>query len=225
MAKRVRRGLRVGLGVVVAGALAPAQLATAAPHHRRNPPAAAATNGSGETLPPPPAQPETTHREGDYGGVEPDRAQPTDPSIKPKPRRVPSKGTLSWVGFELKDGGSEVFFQSPGAFDVNQRVENGQLVVELTGLTQLGVNTWRPVDTHFFDNPIARIEAHRVGAARATKSAAAHGAGIEVRISFKNVADAHEGTFRSAQESDGYFYAYLSFGTATPSASVNEPEK
>jgi hypothetical protein len=204
MAKRRRSAVPAGLAL--ATALAPG-LSTAAPKPR----------GANET----------THREGDYGGVEGDRSQPTDPSVKPKPRRVPPKGTLSWIGFEVKDGGSEVFFQSPAAFDLTQHVENGQLVIELGNLNQLGQNTWRPIDTHFFDNPLSRIEARRVGAARATKSAAAHGAGIEVRITFKTPGDAAEGTFRSSQESDGYYYAYLSFGASSGGSggTASEPEK
>jgi hypothetical protein len=227
MAKGTHVG--IGIGCVAVGALAAAALA--APH-RRQPPqqqpagSAAPSPTTGTTYLPPPTT-ETTHKEGDYGGVEPDRPQATDTNAKPRPKRVPPRGTLSWIGFELKDGGSEVFFQSPAAFDLAQHVEGSQLVVELGNLNQLGANTWRPIDTHFFDNPLARIEAHRVGAARATKTAQAHGAGLEVRITFKNAADAKEGAYRSSQESDGYYYAYLAFGAATEtgSATVSDPEK
>lgn len=169
---------------------------------------------------------EQTHKEGDYGGVEPDRSQPTDTSQKPRPKRRPPNGTLSWIGFEQKDGGAEVFFQSPAAFDLTQHLEGATLVVDLGNLTQLGANTWRAMDTHYFDQPVARIEARRVGAAGATKTAPAHRAGIEVRITFKNAADAHEGAYRSSQETDGYYYAYLAFGAGTGngSATISDPE-
>jgi hypothetical protein len=72
------------------------------------------------------------------------------------------------------------------------------LVVDLK-LTRLGQNTWRPIDTRFFDTPIARITAKK-----ARK-------GIEVRIAFKDPKDAKEGALRTATEADGYYYAYLDF--------------
>ena len=210
-----------------------------APKHRRVPrptspapdPATAASGSkSGATYAPDPAattgdvKPVTTHQEGDYGGVTPGE---TPKSEHPKPKHKPAKGTLSWIGFEAKDGGAQLFFQSIAPFDLTQSVENGVLVVHLGNLTTLGPNTWRAVDTRFFDNPLSRIEAKRVGAARATKTSAAHGAGLEVRISFKNAKDAHEGTIKSAQEADGYYYAYLSFpeGADQKAPTVGEPEK
>ena len=170
-----------------------------------------------DTAPPPTA----THNEGEYSGVK--------PGVPPKPDKKakrPTKGTLSWIGFEAKNGGAEIFLQSIAAFEVAQHIENGVLVVDLGGLHQLGQNTWREVDARFFDTPIARIVARHVGAARASKRGPAHGAGVEVRISFKTK-DAHEGALRTATEADGMYYAYLSFsgtgGTSTPT--VQEPEK
>src|SRR5262245_16611646 len=61
--------------------------------------------------------------EGAYGGVQPGETKKPEPGKKSK--RPPSKGTLSWLGFETKDGGSDVFFQSVSSFQVSQRVENG----------------------------------------------------------------------------------------------------
>jgi len=158
--------------------------------------------------------PTTTHTEGEYGGVTP--GVPGKPEKKVKA----TKGTLSWIGFEAKNGGAEIFFQSVGPFDITQHVEGSVLVVNL-GLSRLGQNTWREVDARFFDTPVARIVARHVGAARASKSGPGHGAGIEVRISFKDKT-AHEGSLRNATESDGMYYAYLSLaggGTAP------EPDK
>ena len=140
------------------------------------------------------------HPEGAYGGVQ--------PGHKPeKPKRPPPKGTLTWVGFEPKNGTSEVFLQSVAAFDVSQRVDKGVVIVTVSGLTRLGQNTWRPIDTRFFDTPIARI------------TAAKKGRGLEVRIAFKNAKDAQQATVRGATEADGMFYEYLDF------AGGGEPEK
>jgi hypothetical protein len=131
------------------------------------------------------------HQEGDYGGVQ--------PGHKPeKPKKTPAKGTLSWIGFEPKNGTSEVFFQSVAPFDVSQHVDKGVLVVDLA-LTRLGQNTWRPIDTRYFDGPVSRITAKKGRK------------GIEVRITFKDAKDAKQGTVRTATEADGMYYAYLDF--------------
>jgi hypothetical protein len=165
------------------------------------------------------------HKEGEYGGVTPGEPQPRDTAAKPaRPRRPPPRGTLTWIGFEAKDGGAEVFFQSVAPFVVTQRVEGATLVVHLS-LTRLGHNTWRQVDTRFFDNPLSGIVARTVGAARATKDRAAHGAGIEARIAFKSAKDAREAAVRTATEPDGMYYAYLKFpeGTEAPAAAPAAP--
>ncbi|MBA3499837.1 MAG: hypothetical protein M4D80_04270 [Myxococcota bacterium] len=148
-----------------------------------------------------------THKEGEYGGVIPGQKPDTATA---KPKRPPPKGTLAWIGFEAKDGGAQLFFQSVGAFQVSQKVV-GSTVVATLDLTKLASNTWRKIDTRFFDNPLAGVVAK---ALRGRK-----GRGIEVRISFKNPKDAREGSLRTATEADGMYYAYLSFpeGTATAS--------
>lgn len=154
------------------------------------------------------AAPPAAHREGEYGGVRPGNA----PAGDARPRaKMPRKGTLSWIGFEAKNGGADVFLQAPANFDVAQRVENGTLVVHLTGISQLGQNTWRYIDTRFFDSPVSRIVAKRVGAARPSKASPGHAAGVEVRISFKDKAAVREASLRNATEADGMYYAYLSF--------------
>lgn len=165
------------------------------------------------------------HREGEYGGVVP--GQKPEPSGRPGKQARPPKGTLSWVGFEAKDGGAQVFFQSVAPFEVQQHLEGGTLVVHLS-LVRLGQNTWRQVDTRFFDNPLSGMVARAVGATRATKTRPARGAGIDVRISFKNPKDAREGTLRTATEADGMFYAYLSFPEGADAAAkgkLADPEK
>ncbi len=165
------------------------------------------------------------HREGEYGGVAP--GQKTDPAAKPaRPKHSPPKGTLTWIGFEAKDGGAQVFFQSVAPFEVTQHLEGATLVVHLS-LTRLGANTWRQVDTRFFDNPISGMVARQVGAARASKSHPAHRSGIDVRIAFKNPKDAREGAVRSQAEADGMHYTYLAFpeGADAKQPSMSDPEK
>lgn len=158
-------------------------------------------------------EPKAPSAEGEYGGVQP--GQPKKPEPSKKPKRPPSKGTLSWIGFETKDGGSDVFFQSVAPFEVSQRVDNGVLVVSLTGLTKLGHNTGRPIDTRFFETSVSRVTAKKKGK------------GVEVRIAFKNAKDAAQGSVRTATEADGMYYAYLSFAGGSPAgstATVKEPE-
>jgi hypothetical protein len=166
------------------------------------------------------------HREGEYGGVVPGQP-PEQPSTKPaRPKRPPPKGTLTWIGFEAKNGGAQVFFQSTGSFEVTQHMEGATLVVHLS-LTRLGQNTWRLVDTRFFDNPLAGLVARGVSARRGTKKQPARAAGIDVRITFKNPKDAREGKLRTQTEADGMFYAYLDFpeGTEAPGDAKQAPAK
>lgn len=164
---------------------------------------------AGSALAQPKVEPRGPHREGEYGGV--------IPGVKPdakdgKKAKKPTKGTLSWIGFEAKDGGAQVFFQSIAPFELSQRVEGGVVVVTLS-LTRLGTNTWRQVDTRFFDNPLSMITAKLAKKKKAT----------EVRITFKNPKDAKDGTLRTATEADGMYYAYLSFPEGTPEPTAVKP--
>ncbi len=159
-------------------------------------------------------------REGEYGGVTPGEAPAGPGTGAARPRRLPHTGTLHWIGFEAKDGGAELFFQSAAAFDVEQHLEGSTLIVHLA-LVRLGANAWRTLDTRFFDNPLAGATARVVSPRRASRTAPARTRGIDVRIAFKNAADARAGTVRTATEADGRFYAYLTFPegaepTATP---------
>jgi hypothetical protein len=153
------------------------------------------------------------HQEGAYGGVTAGQgsAATEAPGDREKHKhRPPAKDELTWIGFQAhKGGGGELFFQAPAGFTVAQRVERGEVVLVLEGLHRLGHNTWRELDTRYFDTPIARVRARPVGA-RGGKEP--HKAGIEVRIAFKRAKDAHEAQARTATEGDGMFYAYLDFG-------------
>jgi hypothetical protein len=155
---------------------------------------------------------QVVHKEGEYTGVVPGKV-PEASGGKPEKRRAVGKATLSWLGFAAKDGGAEVFFQSPTKFEVNQRMEGQVLVVQLAGLTRQVTNTRRPVDTRFFDNPLARITAQ-------PKRTGKRGRAIEVRVVFKNPKDARQGAVRTTTEADGLFYAYLSFPEGADSAVV-----
>ena len=143
-----------------------------------------------------------THPEGEYGGVEPGHPTKAEPGKKAK--KPPPKGTLSWIGFEVKGGASDLFFQSVAPFQVSQHVEKDTLVIDLD-LTRLGQNTWRQLDTRFFDTPISRIIA-RKGKKK----------GLEVRVTFKNPKDAKEASVKSGTEGDGFSYTHLTF--ASPSS-------
>ena len=148
--------------------------------------------------------PAVPHREGDYGGVTPGQRPE-------KPKKLPSRGTLSWLGFEATGGGAKVFFQSPGAFEVTQRVEGSTLIVHLD-LQRMGANTWRQVDTRFFENPLSSIVARQV------RKSSKGPAGVQVKINFKNQKDARQASVSTKTEADGMFYAYLTFPEGTPVA-------
>jgi hypothetical protein len=170
-----------------------------------------------------PAGADNPHKEGQYGGVTPGEVSPRESAGKPaRSRRPPPKGTLTWIGFEAKDGGAEVFFQSVAPFELTQHVEGASLIVNLR-LQRLGHNTWRQIDTRFFDNPLSGIVARAVGAARATKDRPARAAGIEARIAFKNAKDAREAAVRTATEADGMYYAYLTFPEGTGAPATAKP--
>jgi hypothetical protein len=157
------------------------------------------------------ASADTAKREGEYGGVVPGQKPETKPG---KPKRPPAKGTLTWIGFEAKDGGAQLFFQSVSAFQISQKVVGSTLIATLD-LTKLAANTWRRIDTRFFDNPLSNVVAKQVRRKKA----------IEVHITFKNPKDVREGTLRTTTEADGMYYAYLSFPEGTPAPSTTTTPK
>lgn len=162
------------------------------------------------------AEAQTPHPEGEYGGVVPGQtAKKPDPGARPsRAKRPPARGTLSWVGFEAKDGGAQVFLQSVAPFELTQRVEGATLVVQLA-LNRLGTNTWRQIDTRYFDNPLSGIVAR--ASSRKGRSS------VAVRFAFKNPKDAKAAAVRTATEADGLYYAYLWFpeGTEVPGDPAN----
>lgn len=158
-----------------------------------------------QDAPAPAPAPNAPKTEGEYGGVQPGQAKKAEPSKKP---RKPPKGTLSWIGFEAKEGGAQLFLQSAAPFEISQRVDKGVLIISLSGVKRLGPNTWRFLDTRFFETTLSRVTARKKGR------------GIEVRVAFKDKKDAAEGAVRTATEADGLYYAYVTFtGTAPPPSS------
>lgn len=163
------------------------------------------------------AQDADPHREGVYGGVNP--IAPADAN-KVKHKDAAARRTLHWVGFQQQTGAVEVFLQAAEPFTVDQHVEGGALIVSVTGVTKLGKNTRRPIDTRFFDGPIVRITTRARKAQRARRGHAAVAAGVDVVLAFRD-GKPTTGDLRTATEADGMYYAYLGFaaggGTATPS--------
>jgi hypothetical protein len=151
------------------------------------------------------------HDEGQYGGVDPAGTPSPDARIA-----RPPANTLGWVGFRATDGIAVVFFQAAQPFTITQRVEAGQVVVALDGLIHQARNTRRPLDTHFFDAPIARITATTTRSKRARRGHPAHVAGVTVRIGFQAGAPVTEGVVTTATEKDGLFYTYLTFPASAP---------
>lgn len=157
----------------------------------------------------------THHKEGEYGGVSPTGTPSPDARMKRPPQH-----TLGWIGYAADDGDGELFFQASQPFALTQRVEGGVLVVQLAGLTKLARNVRRPLDTSFFDAPLARVTAKAVRASRARRGQPARAAGIEIRVAFKSGAPVTEGATRTV-EKDGLYYVYLRF--AAPVQGPDEP--
>lgn len=149
-------------------------------------------------------------REGDYSGV-----SPGEPAASPAKKVKAGPSTLTWVGFAPQgDGGAQIFFQGTSRFAASQRIEGSTLIVEVEGLKRMATNTRRPLDTRFFESPVARVAAKAVRARKKTRKAPARKAGIEVRISFKNASDAREGNLRQETEADGTYVIYLDIPAA-----------
>jgi hypothetical protein len=138
----------------------------------------------------PTAEGDKQHQEGDYEGVKGNGPKP--------PVKHTKAGTLTWIGFSADGGTAHIFLQSEGAVGATQQVSKNVLVVTLTGVKRLGKQVRRPLETRYFDSPVARIS---------VKKGKKHT--YVVRIAFKGKAAATEGAMRTATEADGFFYTYL----------------
>lgn len=154
------------------------------------------------------------HKEGVYGGVNPGARD----AGGGRQRKPTARKTLHWIGFQADDGRATVFLQAVEPFTLEQEVVAGAVVLHVDGLTKLGRNTRRPIETRYFDGPVTRITAKARKARRAGKGHPRIGAGLDVTIAFRD-GKASAGAVRTATEADGMYYAYLTFaaGAATPS--------
>ena len=163
------------------------------------------------------------HPEGQYGGVNPIAP---DAANKVKHKRGPARSTLHWVGFQQPGGATEIFLQAAEPFTVEQHVDGSALVLRISGLTRLGPNARRPLDTRFFESPVVRIATRARKASRARKGHAAIKAGVDVTLAFRD-GKAVTGELRTAAGPDGMFYAYLTLprgtGAVTPGAADDAP--
>lgn len=193
---------RVALVSVVAGLA----LASAAPVSAQDEPPPVREDEPGDAV--------DSHREGVYGGVDPGAPD----ANKVTHKDAGAKKTLHWVGFQQENGGSEVFLQAAEPFTVEQRVDGKTLVVSITGLTRLGKNVRRPLDTRFFDGPVVRVVSKPRRARAARRGTPAVKAGIDVVITFRD-GTAETADVRTATGADGRFFTYLRFaGGAAPSS-------
>ncbi len=158
------------------------------------------------------------HKEGEYGGVVPGKS--THKAGK-------RKNTLSWIGFQPKEGGAaQVFIQLSNEVPYEQTVVEGILVVKLTGARYRSRNARRRLDLRFFESALRLITSKRVSKRRARKNRPARTAGIEIRIQFKNPSDARVPTATMRSEKDGFTYLLLDFDppAGSGSISISDPE-
>lgn len=161
-------------------------------------------------------------KEGEYGGVRPGqrpRAQ------EGKAARPPRPGTVSWLGFSAQGQTATVWVQAAGELAWAQRVEGRTLIVSFDGVKALARNVVRPIDTRYFDGPVARVSMGKVKARKAHKGQPARRAGVELRIEFENASEAREAAARTAVEADGLWYLYLEVSGAGEAARGGSPDR
>lgn len=145
----------------------------------------------------------TTERERTYRGVVPG----LDPLKKRK-----RKNALSWIGFQPgEDGSARVFLRLANELPFEQSTEGRTLTVHLQGARFRFRNTRRRLDVHFFGTVLHQITSKRVSRRGKRGDRPARKAGIEVRIQFKEGADARSARATMKTEGDGYTYLYLDF--------------
>jgi hypothetical protein len=149
------------------------------------------------------------HREGDYGGVSPGRAEAAGEARPGKLHKHVARASttplVTWIGFQVRDGGAaRVFVQLSLDAPYAQNVAGDKLVVFVTGARLGKRNSSRFIDTSFFDTRVARIEARNVGARRGQKP------GVELTMHFKK-GSAAQAEARLDNGEDGHRYLFLDF--------------
>lgn len=163
----------------------------------------------------PPAQ---VNKVGEYSGVSP-RNNPLKPPRRPN--------VLSWIGFQPQDGGqARLFIQLSSEVSYTQAVKDGTLYLMLEGVSYRNANARRRLDTRFFDTALQQVTSRRVSKRRARRGQPAQPGGIELRIQFKNAADARPGNASMSAGEDGYYYLFLELPPASGqgSARLSDPE-
>jgi hypothetical protein len=129
------------------------------------------------------------HEPGRYAGVK--LGGNESPPIASKPG---SPVTVTWPGFQMKpEGGSVVFLQSNAVLNVQSSKAEHKLIVELGEVRVEGTNRL-PLDTHFFNTPVTRVELKR--GHKSTRLELSLRADVEARI-------------ETAQAKSGYYFVYI----------------
>lgn len=93
---------------------------------------------------------------GDYPGVVPgtDHA----PTFAPAPGGGGSL-VITWPGFQmLQGGGSRVFVQATGMLSTQMTKKGMRITIKLGHARLSHKNNGRPLDTHFFNTPVKRVD-------------------------------------------------------------------
>lgn len=99
---------------------------------------------------------------GQYAGVTPGTANPP-PRVGAVARARPAK-LLTWPGFQaMAGGGSRFFLQVSGPVEFESRSSEGRFELVLKNTRAHLRNTFRPLDTRFFQTPVntAKVERRR----------------------------------------------------------------
>ncbi|HKE13921.1 MAG TPA: hypothetical protein VKB80_03575 [Kofleriaceae bacterium] len=148
---------------------------------------------------------------GTYQGVAP--GQGAKEGHRPHRGRTP---TVTWLGFQPQPGGAaRVFVQLDRELVHAQTIEDGAVVIALTGARVAHSNSRRFLDTRFFDTPVERISietghhrspARSSGGRHKAKAPQRGGRGLELVIRFKHPAEARRLTASLSAAKDGYTY-------------------
>ena len=156
------------------------------------------------------------HKEGEYGGVTPERPQSAS-----RTRNRYRRPTLTWTGFQPQEGSrARIFFQLSHSVEYEQRVANDVLIVHLPGVRFAGRNAARRVDATFFGTAVAEILGKHVR----TKRKRTRTTGVEFRITFRDQKNVAKAKISSHKGGDGFHYLYLDFDPPTSSSVDFDPE-
>ncbi len=101
-----------------------------------------------------------------YQGVVPGRNNPPPRAGRAGRARARNAHLITWPGFEMqRDGSSRFFIQTDGPVETEQLVENdGNRVVLVLKNTRVHLsNTFRSLETEFFNTPVRRARIERRG--------------------------------------------------------------